>query len=92
MAQRIKNFRFSKRFKKDYQKCPSHIQKSFDAKPPLFLKNPEHPSFRIKKMQAMHEIWEGSITMQFRFTFQYKEEVLIFRRIGTHGILKKEVR
>jgi hypothetical protein len=33
--------------------------------------------------------WEGSVTMNYRFTFQFEAGKVIFRRIGTHDILKK---
>jgi hypothetical protein len=32
----------------------------------------------------------GKVTMNYSFTFQFEAGKMIFRRIGTHDILKKE--
>ncbi|MCM2283277.1 MAG: hypothetical protein NDI81_00745 [Desulfobacula sp.] len=89
MVEEIKSFQFSKRFKKEYQKLPKEIQKAFDEKLSLFLKNPSHPSLRLKQIQGTKNRWEGSITMKYRFTFQFSETELVFRAIGTHDILNR---
>lgn len=89
MVEEIKSFQFSKRFKIEYQKLPKEIQKAFDEKLSLFLKNPSHPSLRVKQIQGIKNRWEGSITMKYRFTFQVLESRLIFRTIGTHDILNR---
>ncbi len=60
-----------------------------DEKLSLFLKNPSHPSLRVKQIQGTKNRWEGSITMKYRFTFQFLESGLIFRTIGTHDILNR---
>jgi len=89
MVEGIKYFQFSSRFKKEYQKLPKEIQKTFDEKLSLFLKNPSHPSLRVKQIQGTKNRWEGSITMKYRFTFQFVKTGLIFRTIGTHDILNR---
>jgi mRNA-degrading endonuclease RelE of RelBE toxin-antitoxin system len=89
MVEGIKYFQFSSRFKKEYQKLPKEIQKTFDEKLSLFLKNPSHPSLRVKQIQGTKNRWEGSITMKYRFTFHFVETGLIFRTIGTHDILNR---
>ena len=89
MVEEITSFQFSKQFKKEYHKLPKEIQKTFDEKLSLFLKNPSHPSLRVKQIQGTKNRWEGSITMKYRFTFQFLEDGLIFRTIGTHDILNR---
>jgi mRNA-degrading endonuclease RelE of RelBE toxin-antitoxin system len=89
MVEKINSFQFSRRFKKEYQKLPKKIQKTFDEKLSLFLENPSHPSLRVKQIQGTKNRWEGSITMRYRFTFQFVEDGLIFRTIGTHDILNR---
>ncbi len=89
MVEEIKSFQFSKRFKKEYQKLPKEIQKAFDEKLSVFLKNPSHPSLRVKLIQGTKNRWEGSITMKYRFTFQFIETELVFRAIGTYDILNR---
>jgi len=90
MAKRIASYRFSKRFKKEYKSLPKNVQKAFDEKLTLFLKNMGHPSLRVKRIQGTRDRWEGSVTMKYRFTFQFDNDIAIFRAIGTHDILDRE--
>lgn len=79
-----------KPFQKDYKKLPRHIQKETDNALRLLVSNPRHPSLRVKKMQGTKGIWEGSVTMSYRFTFHMEGGTIVLRRIGTHDILRKE--
>jgi len=54
------------------------------------VQNPSYPSLRVKKMQGLDDVWEASVTMSYRITFQRAGDTLILRRIGTHDILKTE--
>jgi len=90
MAQIITAYQFSQRFKKEYGKLPKKIQNAFYQKLPIFLKDMSHPSLRVKRIQGTRDRWEGSVTMKYRFTFQWVQDILIFRAIGTHDILIKE--
>ena len=74
-------------FTKEYHKLSKEIQKRFDEKIQLFSQNPRHPSLRVKKMSGTGQIWEASITMQYRWTFEWTKEVIKLRHIGTHDIL-----
>lgn len=87
MAGRIKGYRFSHRFKKQYKTLPLEIREAFKEKLVLFLTNMQHPSLRIKKIQGVENRWEGSITMKYRFTFEFDQDTVVFRAIGTHDIL-----
>jgi len=75
-------------FEEDYEELPEKIQRLVDRKLDLLLRNPYHPSLRIKKMHDPREIWEGRITRGYRFTFQIKSDLYILRRVGAHDILK----
>lgn len=88
MAERIKSYRFTKSFKKQYKRLPNEIKETFDKKLQLFLEDMSHPSLRVKRIQGTKDRWEGSITMKYRFTFQITGGTVIFRTIGTHKILK----
>jgi mRNA interferase RelE/StbE len=90
MAQKIRSYQFTSRFKKGYSNLPKEIQKTFDLKLQLFLKDISHPSLRVKRIQGTTDRWEGSITMKYRFTFQFSDSTVIFRAIGTHDIILKE--
>lgn len=80
-------FERTERFKRDFQALPEPIQRRAEKQLALFLKNPRHPSLRIKKMQGTQNLWEGRITKSYRFTFQIRDDACILRRIGTHDIL-----
>ena len=90
MAKRVKAYQFSKRFKKEYNELPKEIQKAFDQKLPIFLQDMAYPSLRVKRIQGTKDRCEGSVTMNYRFTFQFSENTLIFRAIGTYDILSRE--
>ena len=90
MVEKVTAYQFSKRFKKEYNNLPKEIQKVFDEKLSLFLKQTSHPSLRVKRIQGTKNRWEGSVTMKYRFTFEFLENGLIFRAIGTHDILNRE--
>lgn len=81
---------YSAAFKRDFQGLPKRIQSIAEKKLKLFIENLQHPSLRIKKMEGLQNIWEGSVTKNYRFTFTLKDQVCVLRRIGTHDILKKE--
>jgi mRNA-degrading endonuclease RelE of RelBE toxin-antitoxin system len=90
MVKKITGYRFSKRFKKEYRALPEEIQKSFDKKLSIFLNDIYYRSLRVKRIQGTKNIWEGSITMKYRFTFELTGNEVIFRMIGTHDILNRE--
>ena len=90
MVEKIIGYEFSSRFRKDYGALSEDIQETFEIKLPLFLDNPRHPSLRVKRLVGTADRWEGSVTMNYRFTFQFAEGKVLFRRIGTHDILRME--
>jgi len=92
MAKKIEKYRFTKKFKKQYKRRPKEIQKEFDEKLSLFLEDISYPSLRVKQIKGTNSRWEGSVTKSYRFTFEFIDEVLIFRAIGTHDILLREGR
>jgi len=81
---------YTKAFKKDFKNIPQEFQKIAENKLALFVDNPSHPSLGVKKMKGLKSIWEGRITINYRFTFHIEGETYVLRRIGTHDILKRE--
>ena len=80
---------WSEPFRRDFRKLPKEVQGAFEEKLRLAVSsNLTHPSLRIKKMQGHPFIWEGSVTMNYRFTFQKTEAGIFLRRIGTHDMLR----
>ena len=89
MVERIESYRVSKWFKKEYNALSKEIQKVCDKKLTLFLKDTTHPSLRVKRIHGTKHRWEGSVTKNYRFTFEFLEKTVLFRTIGTHDILSR---
>ena len=90
MVGQISAYRFSNKFKKQYKSLPLEIRQAFNEKLALFISDMLHPSLRVKKIKGVQNRWEGSITMKYRFTFQFDKDVVVLRTIGTHDILMRE--
>jgi hypothetical protein len=90
VVERITEYQFSRKFRKDFRTLPKAIQGEFEEKLGLMLENMAHPSLRVKRIQGTKDRWEGSVTKGYRFTFQLTGPLCLFRRIGTHDILKRE--
>ena len=78
---------FTKTFVRDYRKLPQDIQQQTDKQLELLLSNPKHPSLNMKKMKDPRNIWEGRITISYRFTCQITEDAYVLRKVGPHDIL-----
>ena len=90
---KIKPYRFSRQFEESLAAQPDEIIELFEKKLEIFLTNIFHPSFRTKKIKGLKKIiiWEASLTMNYRFTFQIGEDdTIIFRNIGKHSIFNKK--
>ena len=46
--------------------------------------NPSHPSLRIKKIQGTEGIFECSISMSIRMTWEYCDGKILLRAVGEH--------
>jgi mRNA-degrading endonuclease RelE of RelBE toxin-antitoxin system len=90
VVEKIIGYEFSNRFRKDYRVLSKEIRDIFETKLPLFLDNPRHPSLRVKRLIGTADRWEGSVTANYRFTFQFTKGKVLFRRIGAHDILRTE--
>ncbi len=77
--------KYSSLFKKKVKLLDQKTKKTLKAKLELMLENPKHPSLRTKKIQGTEGIFEASINMSVRMTFEYDAEGnLILRNIGEH--------
>ena len=57
----------------------------------LIAANPRHPSLRIKKIQGTEDIFEATVNMAVRVTFQYlKPDTIYLRNIGEHDTTLKK--
>lgn len=84
------NIYFSDHFLKRVKELPDHVKKALKEKLGLFAENPSHPSLRTKKIKGRDEIFEASVTMSVRMTWEYHKDGILLRNIGEHDrTLKK---
>ena len=79
----------TERFKRDFKRLPHEIQNKLPTVLERFLSNPRHPSLQTKKMEGVRDLWELRVTDSYRITFQYVQEGVLLRRIGTHDVLRQ---
>ncbi len=76
-------------FAKQYKKLPAIVREKFDRQLRRLVKDPQHPSLRAPKMVNREEVWEARIDIQYRFTFQFSDDDIVLRSIGTHEIYRQ---
>jgi len=84
-------FVYSDSFKKNVSDLSFEEKVILKVKLTLMFQNPRHPSLRTKKIQGHKNIFESTITMGIRITWQYmKKDAILLRKIGPHNkTLKK---
>jgi mRNA interferase RelE/StbE len=84
-------FIYSDSFIENVGKLSKEEKKLLKEKLALMFKNPSHPSLRTKKIHGQNEIFEASINMDIRMTWQYlKNNIILLRKVGRHDkTLKK---
>lgn len=92
-SQRRIKLSYSARYSREFFRLPKPIAELVKQKLTIFQENPRHPSLRVKKMRGHQDIWELSVTQEYRITFQWAqsqsgERIAILRHVGTHAILK----
>lgn len=80
---------FSKRFQKDYKKLPAQIQTLTNKKLDFLLRNVNHPSLRFKRVKKHFNVWEISITMNYRVVLSIESDHYVLLRAGAHNILNR---
>lgn len=79
----------TERFKKDFKRLPDEARERVGKTLDRFVSNPRHPSLRVKKMEGAPEIWELRVSDNYRITFQFVQEGMLLRRVGTHDALRQ---
>jgi mRNA interferase RelE/StbE len=83
---------FTEKFRRSFKKLPPDAQASFRVQLQKFLSNPNppyHPSLRIKKIQGTDNIFEFTVTMGIRLTFEFTKQGILLRNIGEHNMTLK---
>jgi mRNA-degrading endonuclease YafQ of YafQ-DinJ toxin-antitoxin module len=83
-------FKTTRTFDKSFAALPPNIQEHSLEKLTLYENKARHPSLRVKKLEGTADIWEMSVTRNYRITFQREGKVVLLRNIGTHDILRRK--
>ena len=83
------NIYYSELFVEKTKLLSIEARRALKNKLELMIENPRHPSLRTKKIQGQDNIFEASITMGIRMTWQYTEDGVLLRNIGEHDSLSK---
>ena len=75
---------YSDSFCEGVQRHSPEAKKQLKKKLELMVENPRHPSLRSKKIQGIDGIFEASVNMDIRITWQYIEDGILLRKIGEH--------
>jgi len=76
---------YSENFKKNVEKLPIEVKQQLKRKLEIMLENPRHPSLRVKKLKGRKDgIFEASINMDIRITWEYINDGILLRNIGEH--------
>ena len=81
--------RYRKTFSKRYKKLPPKIQRQFDDRLRLFVKNPSDPLLKLHPLRGRYAgYWSINVTSDYRALFVRKSDsAIMFMLIGTHSQL-----
>jgi addiction module RelE/StbE family toxin len=77
------------KFKKQYKKMPTKIQRQFDERLLLFVTDPTLPMLKVHPLKGKYSgYWSMSISGDLRALYVVAgESIIIFALIGTHSQL-----
>ena len=78
------NIYFSDLFLDGVQRLSFDAKKALKKKLDLLADNPKHPSLRTKKIKGREDIFEASVNMDIRITWEFYEDGILLRNIGRH--------
>jgi len=81
--------RRTRRFKKDYQKLSTDIQRRTDEKLRLLLLDRRYPSLRVHRVRGVPGLWELSVTRNYRVIFEIERDCYVLLGVGPHDILDR---
>jgi hypothetical protein len=77
-------FFYTERFRQSYADAPVDIQRRCDKQLALLVQDLRHPSLRAKKYDELRSIWQGRITLSWRFYFMIRDEVYYLLDLMPH--------
>jgi mRNA-degrading endonuclease YafQ of YafQ-DinJ toxin-antitoxin module len=78
------NIYLSDLFLDGVQRLSVDVKKALKKKLDLLADNPKHPSLRTKKIRGREDIFEATVNMDIRITWEFYEDGILLRNIGRH--------
>ncbi len=78
------NLYYSELFHDKVLRLSPEAKRALRKKLEILASDPHHPSLRTKKIKGHGRIFEASITMDIRMTWEYIEDGILLRNIGEH--------
>lgn len=75
---------YTERFRRSYASAPSNVQRAFDRRASLLVKNLRHPSLRAKKYDEARDIWQARVNGGWRFYYKIEGDVYYLIDIIPH--------
>ena len=72
------------RFARSYRSSPVAVQRAFDRKSVLMLRDLRHPPLRTKKYDDARAIWQGRINRSWRFYFMIDGDTYVLLDMMPH--------
>ena len=89
MAEQIRAVQFTRRFERAYKHKTKNLQQAVTDTIVQLKADPSYPSLRVKKVRGVgrQEIWEASVDMKYRITFEYSSiDGIILRNCNGHEV------
>ena len=74
----------TRRFAHELDAAPAAIQRAFEKQLAHLLGDLRHPSLHAKKYDEARGIWQGRVTLHWRFYFTIEGDTYILRTIRSH--------
>ena len=89
MEEIIDAVRLTRRFERAYKRKPKGLQQALTEAIVRLQTDPSYPSLRVKKIRGIQDVWEASINMKHRMTFEYSPDGIILRNCSGHEALTR---
>ena len=76
--------RFTERADKDYAALPGNVRKAFAKQLRFLLANLRHPSLHAKKYDESLDLWQGRVSLGWRFYFKIDGDEYVIISIISH--------
>jgi mRNA interferase RelE/StbE len=78
------NIYVSDLFRESVEELSVDARKALKKMLALMADNPRHPSLRTKKIKGGEDIFEATVTLDIRMTWEFYEDGILLRNIGEH--------